>query len=125
MKRIASVVALSGALVLTACGSAEEPDRQPAAPTSSTSSGDALRAKLDARREQATEECEDSVKDRLKAPATAQFSEVETTPSGAESYDVAGAVDSENSFGALIRSHFTCKATLLDNGEWESSAAVY
>lgn len=44
---------------------------------------------------------------RLKAPATAQFSELIVVADGA-SYKVTGNVDSQNGFGALVRSTFTC-----------------
>lgn len=51
--------------------------------------------------------CKEWVRDRLKSPATARFSGVETT-GGRSTYDVSGAVDSENSFGALVRTAWTC-----------------
>jgi hypothetical protein len=44
---------------------------------------------------------------RLKAPATAKFSEVTATQNGT-SYAVAGQVDSQNAFGALVRAQFSC-----------------
>jgi hypothetical protein len=58
-------------------------------------------------------QCEDMVRERLKAPATARFEEsvnakqeqVSSTPEG---FAWAGWVDSENSFGALVRTRFTC-----------------
>lgn len=50
---------------------------------------------------------EDFIPKRLKAPATAEFSSVVVTSDGG-SYKVAGSVDSQNSFGAQIRSSFTC-----------------
>lgn len=58
--------------------------------------------------------CQDFVKGRLKSPASADFSKVNHTSSGS-STTVAGAVDSQNSFGANIRSNFTCK--LHDEGD--------
>lgn len=51
--------------------------------------------------------CRDFVKARLKAPATADFSGETVTGSGT-SYTVRGAVDSENSFGAKLRSTYVC-----------------
>jgi hypothetical protein len=54
--------------------------------------------------------CEGWVKERLKAPATAEFADSNVT-SASGVYTVRGAVDSQNSFGALIRSRFTCVAT--------------
>lgn len=71
---------------------------------------------------------EEFVPAKLKAPATAKFSDVEIasvdTSSVGETYTVTGSVDSQNGFGALIRSEFTC-ITHLDGGRWElNSAAV-
>lgn len=52
--------------------------------------------------------CQDKfIPARLKAPATAKFSHVMVTNEGS-SYSVIGSVDSENSFGALVRSSFIC-----------------
>jgi hypothetical protein len=57
--------------------------------------------------------CEDFVKDRLKAPSTAEF-ETSVTGFGPE-YTVTGTVDAENSFGARLRNQFTC--TVRGDGE--------
>lgn len=51
--------------------------------------------------------CEDFVKDRLKAPTTAEFETAVT--GGGGTYTVTGAVDAENSFGAKVRNQFTCR----------------
>jgi hypothetical protein len=56
------------------------------------------------------------VKARLKAPATARFSG-ETVEHTAGYDGVTGDVDAQNSFGALIRSHYTCHAW-VDGGAW-------
>jgi len=56
------------------------------------------------------------IADRLKAPATAKYSDV-TVSGAAGSYTVAGAVDSQNSFGALVRSSFTCSVH-LNGDQW-------
>ena len=58
--------------------------------------------------------CEDFVSARLKAPSTAEFSGTRTQHQGAR-YVVTGAVDAENSFGAPLRSTYTC--TLTSSGE--------
>lgn len=55
--------------------------------------------------------CEKFVEDRLKAPSTADYSGETATESGG-TWTVTGRVDSENSFGAKIRSSFTCKMTV-------------
>lgn len=51
-------------------------------------------------------QCEDRVKERLKAPSTAKFDNEEATGSG--TWTVTGTVDSENSFGATLRASFQC-----------------
>lgn len=67
--------------------------------------------------------CRDAVKGKLKAPATAKFSGETTTGSGQSgTYSVAGSVDSENSFGALIRSSFSCEVTF--DGGYPSTVQV-
>lgn len=50
--------------------------------------------------------CEGEVKARLKAPSTARFSSGVSGSDG--DYTVAGQVDAENSFGATVRSTYTC-----------------
>lgn len=66
-------------------------------------------------RDDATRACqEEFIPKRLKAPATAEFSNVSVAVTG-ETYTVAGAVDSQNGFGALVRSSFSC--TMHANGE--------
>jgi hypothetical protein len=50
------------------------------------------------------------IKDQLKAPSTADFSDVET--SGIGPWTVTGVVDAENSFGAMLRSHWTCDGAI-------------
>lgn len=57
--------------------------------------------------------CKEFVKDRLKAPSTADFA-VSHTGVGPQ-YHVSGTVDAENSFGAKIRSDFTC--VVRDEGD--------
>lgn len=66
---------------------------------------------------------EEFVPKRLKAPSTAEFSGVTVASSG-EVYTVTGSVDAQNSFGAMIRSSFTC--VVRDAGsQWVlQSAAV-
>lgn len=59
---------------------------------------------------QAVTACEGFVSQRLKAPATVSFvnTTVVTSTSG---YRVVGAVDAQNSFGALIRTPYACEVT--------------
>lgn len=54
--------------------------------------------------------CERAVETQLRAPSTADysgFSGSEVTSSG-DDFHVSGHVDSENGFGAQVRSSFTC-----------------
>lgn len=53
--------------------------------------------------------CRRHVVDQLKAPSTAKFGQVRWERSG-DTVRVSGAVDAENSFGALVRSDYTCTA---------------
>jgi hypothetical protein len=66
--------------------------------------------------------CKDFVRTRLKAPATARFPDYwrggEVVVGGAgPSYTVRAHVDSENSFGALLRTRFTCDV-MQDGDKW-------
>jgi len=70
-------------------------------------------AKLE--RDDATRACKDFVKDRLKSPASAEFDATAKGEAGV--YVVTGTVDSENSFGAMMRNEFSCKVK-LDGDTW-------
>jgi hypothetical protein len=63
--------------------------------------------------------CENFIKDQLKSPGSADFSN-ETTTMGATDklWEVAGDVDAENSFGASLRSHFTCVVRYTPSDEY-------
>ncbi len=52
--------------------------------------------------------CEKAVKQRLKAPATAQFESPERTLLGNERFSITGTVDAQNGFGALLRMNYSC-----------------
>jgi hypothetical protein len=65
--------------------------------------------------------CQDWVKEQLKAPATADFSDIEISVDG-DVYTVVGAVDAENSFGAKIRNHWTCETQ--DTGDTFTKLSV-
>jgi len=58
----------------------------------------------------AVAQCESAIKDQLKAPSTADFSDERYTDND-PSWLVTGNVDAENSFGAKIRSFFRCELT--------------
>jgi hypothetical protein len=53
--------------------------------------------------------CEDKVETMLKAPATAKFDSNSTATSP---FRVTGTVDSENSFGAMLRAEYQCTVTI-------------
>jgi hypothetical protein len=61
---------------------------------------------------------QDYVKQELKAPATAKFSGYSCKEEMDSTYFLNVLVDSENSFGALLRSSWTVKMKWL-GGEWE------
>lgn len=66
--------------------------------------------------------CQDWVRDKLKAPSTAVFSGVSTTGSGP--WTVTGNVDAENSFGATIRSAWSCDIR-LDGDTFRGRASLH
>lgn len=61
--------------------------------------------------------CKTYVLDRLKAPASAAFSGLAFTGAN-PTWTVTGAVDSQNSFGATIRSTFRCTVTARGD-QWD------
>jgi hypothetical protein len=80
----------------------------------------------------AFEMCKDFVKARLKAPSTATFrnfyeddGEVRVTGSGAGPYTIQSTVDSQNGFGAKIRSNFSCTVTATGDTWHASNVSVY
>ena len=69
--------------------------------------------------------CTQFVEERLKAPGTASFrnyfeddGEVTVTGVGDGPYTVRSSVDAQNSFGAEIRTDFTCIVTHQGDGNW-------
>lgn len=61
---------------------------------------------------EAISQCETRVEEQLKAPATAEF---DSEAKGGGPWQVTGTVDSENGFGAMIRSTYQCTVTI--NGD--------
>ncbi|WP_157544460.1 SHOCT domain-containing protein [Jonesia quinghaiensis] len=59
-----------------------------------------------------TSMCEQWVDKKLKAPSTAKYSDQVVKSAGILKWEVTGAVDSENSFGAMIRNEWTCSIYL-------------
>lgn len=62
------------------------------------------------------------VEDRLKSPASAdyggQVSSETVTQTGENTFSVSAWVDSENAFGATIRTRFDCKLRYRGDGNW-------
>ena len=65
---------------------------------------------------EATVTCERAVLAQLKSPATAHFGGASASPE-ADSWIVTGYVDSQNGFGAVLRSNWTCPTTYT-GGTW-------
>ena len=67
--------------------------------------------------------CERAVKARLKSPTSAQFDtkSYATASTAGFTVKVSGTVDSQNSFGAMIRSNFACVVTTDAKGAPEST----
>lgn len=63
--------------------------------------------------------CENLVRDQLKSPSTAKFSNVEATGTGP--WTVTGAVDSQNSFGATVRTTWTCRVQSTGGDRFEGT----
>jgi hypothetical protein len=68
---------------------------------------------------EAIAQCEARIEGLLKSPATAEF---ETDAVGGGTWSVTGTVDSENGFGALVRSDFEC--TVVMNGGGSATTTV-
>jgi hypothetical protein len=65
---------------------------------------------------EAVAQCEARVSSMLKAPSTAKFdSQARSSATSTSAWAVTGTVDSENSFGAMLRSNFSC--TVAIHGE--------
>lgn len=66
--------------------------------------------------------CRTFVKEKLKAPTTADFSDEQVSQANG-TWAVNGYVDSENSFGAKVRAAFQCEMT-IDGNDWVGKAVV-
>ena len=60
--------------------------------------------------------CERFVADHLKSPSTAEFDS--TATGGGDTWTVTGTVDSQNSFGAMVRNTYTCHLTYEGGDSW-------
>lgn len=66
--------------------------------------------------------CRSFITDRLKSPGSARFSdssETERTSKSDGGFLITGWVDSQNSFGALLRSHYSCSIMPSANDQWK------
>lgn len=67
--------------------------------------------------------CQDFVEDRLRAPATAEFPSyrdqgVDAEVVGPAQYRIGAYVDSQNGFGAMLRTAFSCTVTWESGTTW-------
>ncbi|MDA8369503.1 MAG: hypothetical protein M0026_06495 [Nocardiopsaceae bacterium] len=91
----------------------------------------ASKAESQAMLDTAFRECRDAVEQRLKAPASAAFPAEETTVRLADEgdvdwrYEVHGAVDAQNGFGAMIRLDYECDAVFgTSSRTWTASGVA-
>ena len=61
--------------------------------------------------------CEDAVRERLKAPSTAEFSDAYYRAPQSHLRIVGGQVDAENAYGAKLRKSWVCTLR-LENDAW-------
>lgn len=61
-------------------------------------------------------QCQEWVKEKLKSPSTADFSG-QVVNGGPSSWTISGNVDSQNSFGATVRSSWTCDIS-VSGDQW-------
>lgn len=68
----------------------------------------------------AQEVCHQQVKKLLKSPGTADFESFReaTVTSVGKEYSVTGHVDSQNTFGGVVRSTYTCRAVHEGGDQW-------
>ena len=63
----------------------------------------------------AIDECKDLVLDKLRAPTSAIFSEIQVNDLDDKSYEIVGSFDAQNGFGAMLRGSFRCMGYEKDN----------
>lgn len=62
--------------------------------------------------------CERFIGDRLKAPATADYTH-ESTEASATTWTVSGYVDAENAFSARLRTRYVCEVRNTSGDRWK------
>jgi|SRR5215472_6993548 len=96
---------------------AEERKREKAADAAKQAAKD-TQNRIDHERFAAERQSRDFVLARLKAPSTAKFGDDAVVSDLANStYDVRSYVDSQNAFGAMIRTNFICTLKTTDGGD--------
>lgn len=70
----------------------------------------------------ARNQCQDWVRDKLKAPATAEFTGTVGAPTST-GWSFTGQVDAENSFGGQVRAEWSC-VIRSDGNLWRGSAVL-
>lgn len=101
MKKTAIASIVSAVMFLVALNLASPYVRSPATrqPAAPIEPGDPILAQV---------VCQKAARAQLKAPATAQFGTVSPVSLGGGRFQVAGPVDAENSYGALLRMTYDC-----------------
>lgn len=106
MKRLMAGLAATSVGLLVACGGSSASDN----------------AKLE--QDNAYEACKHFVNEQLKSPATASYpnfftntTDIHLTDKGSGAFEVLSQVDSENGFGAKLRSFFDCNVPTADGGK--------
>lgn len=76
----------------------------------------------------AYETCAAYTRTMLKSPASAKFPDHDdpaiTYSGGGDAYTITAHVDAQNSFGAMIRSNFTCQAEKRE-GKWTATKVEF
>ena len=54
------------------------------------------------------EACKDLVREKLRSPSSAEFPEVNYEDIDGKSFEISGAFDAQNGFGAMLRGSFKC-----------------
>lgn len=68
--------------------------------------------------------CKEFVKDKLKAPSTAKFSNESASGSGS-SWTSTGIVESQNSFGGMVQTRYSCDLTYSSSDEsWRAQVLL-
>jgi hypothetical protein len=63
----------------------------------------------------AISDCQELVKEKLRSPGSASFSDVEVDEVDVSYFEIRGSVDAQNGFGALLRANFKCSG--YDKGD--------